>query len=86
MTMSAVDKAVNYSVVFMGEIVTGFNDPTADTIIIKPDRQQAIKMAMQTARKDDIILIAGKGHETYQIIGNKKFDFCDKTIAQKYME
>ena len=70
----------------IGEIVTGFEDPTADTVIIEPDRQQAIKMAMQTAGKDDIVLIAGKGHETYQIIGDKKFDFCDKTVAQKYME
>lgn len=44
-------------------------------------RKDAIKTACNMARKDDIILIAGKGHEKYQIIGNEVFDFDDKEIV-----
>jgi UDP-N-acetylmuramoyl-L-alanyl-D-glutamate--2,6-diaminopimelate ligase len=42
------------------------------------DRREAISMAATMARKDDIILIAGKGHETCQIIGTEKLHFDDK--------
>jgi len=69
----------------IGEIVTGFEDPVADTIMVEPDREKAIEMAIKAAEKDDIVLIAGKGHETYQIIGTEKFDFSDKTVALKYL-
>lgn len=44
-------------------------------------REEAISYAVKKARKGDVILIAGKGHETYQIIGNKVIDFDDKEIA-----
>ncbi len=56
-----------------------------NTKIIEPDRKKAIELAIKTAAKDDIVLIAGKGHETYQIIGKQKFDFSDKKIAQEYL-
>ena len=45
------------------------------------DRKQAIKAACQMAQPKDIILIAGKGHETYQDINGKRFDFDDYEIA-----
>jgi UDP-N-acetylmuramoyl-L-alanyl-D-glutamate--2,6-diaminopimelate ligase len=44
-------------------------------------REEAITYAVEKAQKGDVILIAGKGHETYQIIGNEVFDFDDKEIA-----
>jgi UDP-N-acetylmuramoyl-L-alanyl-D-glutamate--2,6-diaminopimelate ligase len=40
-------------------------------------------MAVGAARPDDIVLLAGKGHETYQIIGDRKLDFSDKDIARQ---
>ena len=47
------------------------------------DRKQAIKIACQLARPNDIILIAGKGHETYQEIKGVKYDFDDmKTVKE----
>lgn len=49
------------------------------------DREEAIKFAITNASKKDIILIAGKGHEQYQLIGTKKIPFCDQLIAQKYL-
>jgi len=57
-----------------------------DTKIIEPDRKKAIGLAIESAEKDDIVLIAGKGHETYQIIGKQKFDFSDKKIASEYLK
>jgi len=45
------------------------------------DRKQAIKTACSLAKQGDIILVAGKGHETYQIIGNERFDFDDFEIT-----
>lgn len=50
------------------------------------DRKQAIKTACQIAKSGDIILIAGKGHETYQEINGVKHDFDDKQIAQEILE
>lgn len=45
------------------------------------DRKEAINWAINQAQKDDLILIAGKGHETYQDIDGKRFDFDDREIA-----
>lgn len=65
----------------LGEIMTGFDNPVADSITVELDRKTAVEQAIKTAKKDDIVLIAGKGHETYQIIGKEKFDFSDKQVA-----
>lgn len=45
------------------------------------DRKEAITHAIELARENDTVLIAGKGHEDYQIIGKKKFPFDDREIA-----
>jgi len=79
----------------INEIVTGFKKGPAvrassiehqATKIIEQDRRKAIELAIKTAEKDDIVLIAGKGHETYQIIGTKKYDFSDKIITLEYLK
>lgn len=48
-----------------------------------PDRRQAIHRAVHEARAGDLVLIAGKGHEDYQIIGKEVFHFDDKEIARE---
>ncbi|RKE98365.1 UDP-N-acetylmuramoyl-L-alanyl-D-glutamate--2,6-diaminopimelate ligase [Ichthyenterobacterium magnum] len=50
------------------------------------DRKQAIKTACQMANSGDIILIAGKGHETYQEIKGERFDFDDYKIVQEFLK
>ncbi|MHC4109955.1 MAG: UDP-N-acetylmuramoyl-L-alanyl-D-glutamate--2,6-diaminopimelate ligase [Planctomycetota bacterium] len=67
----------------ISEVVTGFENPDSQTIMIEPDRKKAIEFTIKTAARDDIVLIAGKGHEDYQIIGTQKLDFSDKLIAQQ---
>ncbi len=44
-------------------------------------RQDAINLAVKAARPGDIVLLAGKGHEDYQIIGKEKFHFDDREVA-----
>ena len=50
------------------------------------DRKQAIKTACQMAETKDIILIAGKGHETYQEINGERFDFDDYKTVQEFLK
>ncbi len=51
-----------------------------------PDRREAIRIAIRLAHPSDTVLIAGKGHEDYQIIGKKRFPFDDRIEAQKALE
>jgi len=48
------------------------------------DRKEAIESALEEAGPDDVVLILGKGHEDYQIIGNEKRPFSDQEIVKKY--
>ena len=50
------------------------------------DRNEAIKTAVMLAEPRDIILLAGKGHEDYQIIGTEKLPFNDKAVVKEYFE
>jgi UDP-N-acetylmuramoyl-L-alanyl-D-glutamate--2,6-diaminopimelate ligase len=62
------------------EMVSGLS---ADTYQLIPDRREAIQAAIQQAKSNDIVLIAGKGHEDYQIIGTEKHHFDDVEEAEK---
>ncbi len=48
-----------------------------------PDRKEAIKMAIKFAEPKDIVLVAGKGHETYQEINGVKHHFDDKEVINE---
>jgi len=50
------------------------------------EREDAIRVAISLAFKGDIIVLAGKGHEDYQVIGKEKIHFDDKEIAKKYVD
>ena len=51
----------------------------------EPDRRAAIAKALAEAGSDDIVLIAGKGHETYQTIGSEKLPFDDRETARELL-
>ena len=61
-------------------------DRSKDNYMIIEDRKEAIKEAIMKAKKGDTILIAGKGHENYQIIKDEIIDFDDKIIAKEIMD
>jgi UDP-N-acetylmuramoyl-L-alanyl-D-glutamate--2,6-diaminopimelate ligase len=51
--------------------------------VLLSDRRAAIQKAVEMASPDDVVLIAGKGHETYQIIGDVTHDFDDREVAKE---
>ena len=53
---------------------------------VEPDRRKAIRAAVGTARPGDVVIIAGKGHEDYQVIGTEKFPFDDRLEAAKALD
>jgi UDP-N-acetylmuramyl tripeptide synthase len=53
------------------------------TYVVEPDRRKAIQFAADISGADDIMLIAGKGHETAQLIGSKIISFDDREEAEK---
>lgn len=67
------------------QIVSGIPKTYQGEISIIEDREQAIKKSLEKTTYEDIIVIVGKGHETYQIIGEKKIPFNDVSIAKKYL-
>lgn len=67
------------------EIEAGIKEITNNYEIVI-DRENAIKKAIKIANKDDIILLAGKGHEQYQIIGEEKIPFSEKDIIKRLNE
>jgi len=65
----------------INDIFTGFVNP--DNVIRQSDREKAIEFAIKNASENDLILIAGKGHEDYQEINDKRHHFDDREIARK---
>ncbi|MDQ0010769.1 UDP-N-acetylmuramoyl-L-alanyl-D-glutamate--2,6-diaminopimelate ligase [Luteibacter jiangsuensis] len=68
----------------VAQIVAGFVHP--DTVMVERDRAQAIALALADAKADDVVLIAGKGHETYQEGPEGKRPFDDLAVAREAME
>ncbi|MGD0785201.1 MAG: UDP-N-acetylmuramoyl-L-alanyl-D-glutamate--2,6-diaminopimelate ligase [Sedimentisphaerales bacterium] len=68
------------------DILEGFPNRLADNIFIQPDRKIAIEEAIKNAKSGDIVLIAGKGHENYQIIGAEKQHFSDIETAAEFLK
>ncbi|ATW43034.1 UDP-N-acetylmuramoyl-L-alanyl-D-glutamate--2,6-diaminopimelate ligase [Glaesserella parasuis] len=69
--------------VIFNDIMKGFRKPKA--VQSMHIRQYAIEQAIAQAEPKDVILIAGKGHEDYQIIGTKKYYFSDQEWARKFL-
>ena len=72
--------------VILSEVEKGVEPQNFKKTLTIVDRAQAIKTACQMSQPNDIILIAGKGHETYQEIKGKRFDFDDFNIVSDYLK
>jgi UDP-N-acetylmuramoyl-L-alanyl-D-glutamate--2,6-diaminopimelate ligase len=66
----------------ISDIIVGLQK-TAGKYLIEPDREKAIGLAMDEARAGDIVLLAGKGHENYQILADRKLEFDDREMARR---
>jgi UDP-N-acetylmuramoyl-L-alanyl-D-glutamate--2,6-diaminopimelate ligase len=55
------------------------------SVLREVDRQTAIERAIKCAQRDDVVLIAGKGHEDYQIIGKEKKHFSDREVVENLL-
>ncbi|MBL0388002.1 UDP-N-acetylmuramoyl-L-alanyl-D-glutamate--2,6-diaminopimelate ligase [Tumebacillus sp. ITR2] len=65
----------------LDDMEAGVQDVEKNRYVRIADRAEAISFAIEQAQEDDVILIAGKGHETYQIIGKTKTHFDDREVA-----
>ena len=70
--------------VIVADILAGFAKPAA--VLVQRDRAQAIAQAVAQAGPDDIVLVAGKGHEPYQEIHGVKHPFDDTAVARHALE
>jgi UDP-N-acetylmuramoyl-L-alanyl-D-glutamate--2,6-diaminopimelate ligase len=68
------------------EICSGFTRKSGKPVIVEADRRCAIERVLNDAGDGDIVLLAGKGHENYQIIGTDKRHFDDVEEARKVLE
>jgi UDP-N-acetylmuramoyl-L-alanyl-D-glutamate--2,6-diaminopimelate ligase len=66
----------------ISDIIVGLQK-TAGKYLIEPDREKAIRMAIDEARAGDIVLLAGKGHENYQILADRTLEFDDREMARR---
>jgi UDP-N-acetylmuramoyl-L-alanyl-D-glutamate--2,6-diaminopimelate ligase len=67
----------------IGEIVAGFRRVRA--LAIEPDRRAAIDLVLGVAEPGDCVLLAGKGHEAYQIIGDRRLPLDDRIVAAEFL-
>ncbi|GIN72873.1 UDP-N-acetylmuramoyl-L-alanyl-D-glutamate--2,6-diaminopimelate ligase [Bacillus sp. J14TS2] len=72
--------------IIMNDIEEGLKRGSTLQYELFVDRKEAIYKAIKTAKKNDVVIIAGKGHETYQIFQDKTIEFNDKEIAQKFIQ
>lgn len=68
------------------DILTGVAATEKNKTTTIADRKEAIESTLKKARNGDVILIAGKGHEDYQIIGTQKFPFSDVKVAEEALQ
>lgn len=69
----------------MNDILYGMEKSKSRIAVIE-NRRQAIEFALSKARKGDTVILAGKGHETYQIIGKEKIHFDEREIIEEYFK
>jgi UDP-N-acetylmuramoyl-L-alanyl-D-glutamate--2,6-diaminopimelate ligase len=70
----------------LGQIVAGLPDDTDKLVCVEVDRRRAIEQAIDDAAAGDVVLIAGKGHETYQTIGRINHHFDDVEEAMRVLQ
>ncbi len=68
------------------DVISGIQRFDSARMIVDADRQAAIHQAIDLAQPNDIIVVAGKGHEDYQILGDRTIHFDDREVVQDYVK
>ena len=67
-------------------VVAGAAEVAGARWLVEPDRRAAISEALAAARPGDVVVVAGKGHETYQELADRTIDFDDRAVARAWLE
>ena len=67
------------------DVISGIQRFDSGRMAVEADRKQAIHQAIDMAQPQDIIVVAGKGHEDYQILGDRTIHFDDREVVQDYV-
>ncbi len=67
------------------EIIQGIKDTSSSVFEIIPNRKNAIKIAIELAKENDMVMILGKGHETYQVLKDTVVPFDDREVAKEIL-
>ena len=67
-------------------IVTGYTRVNIEVTVEAKNKKEAIKKAVRSARTGDIVIIAGKGHEDYQILKDRTIHFDDREVAREALK
>ena len=68
----------------LDDMIAGLDATEMRNVLVIVDRRQAIRTACQLAEAGDVVLVAGKGHENYQIIGDVKHHFDDREELRRF--
>jgi len=68
------------------DVISGIQRFDSSRMVVDVDRKQAIHQAIDMATPEDIIVVAGKGHEDYQILGDRTIHFDDREVVQDYVK
>lgn len=71
-------------VLIIKNILNGMSSPEA--VLVEQNRSKAIRMAIRRAGEGDVVLVAGKGHESYQMVGDLKLSYSDQQTVQAVLE
>jgi UDP-N-acetylmuramoyl-L-alanyl-D-glutamate--2,6-diaminopimelate ligase len=69
----------------IGDILGGMKDTDVD-ILVEPDRRAAIAVALAPLTRGDVLVVAGKGHERTQDLGDRIVDFDDRAVITELLE
>ena len=70
----------------IADVINGIRNGNREHVTVEPDRAAAIELAIGAARDGDVVVIAGKGHETTQVVGTNVLDFDDRRVVRQIVE
>lgn len=86
MAIITADNPINENLeLICSQVEEGIKNTSCSYSIVY-DREEAIKKALSQAKENDLVLLAGKGHETYQLIGDEKIPFSEKEIVTDFFK